>query len=86
MTEPPIPPGCEAWELFFLILYSDASRKVVRADADLAVERVDQLRAALYRTKWLDEANRITREMPWARSLWDRANENAAAWRKWGER
>ena len=86
VTEPPIPPGCKQWEAFFNVLFN--ARLDRHADISFRI-----LRAALYRTKWLDEAAR--HHDPCVGDGYCNidgpckgceAVNMAAEWRNWGER
>ena len=80
-----LPPGCEEWEQWFREEFACRGRGVH--------DRIKQLRAALYRTKWLDEAAR--HHDPCVGDGYCNidgpckgceAVNMAAEWRNWGER
>ena len=92
MTNPPIPPGCERWQEVFARLraWYKVSKGISPALNDAAI---DGLEAALYRTKWLDEAAR--HHDPCVGEGYCNidgpckgceAVNMAAEWRNWGER
>lgn len=94
---PPMPPGCEEWEQHFRIVKDALRINLITSFYDAEARRVDVTRASLYRTKWLDEAERIIevrKHLPngepydycrKSRALKDEAyaaRDNAEAWRK----